>query len=347
MTCTGHIANGDLVASKLRALGRVALLAGLTAASVPIGTARANDSSASLDAGGLRLTFNPSIRVESEDLYLSRAQVRVHYRFHNVSTQDISTLVAFPLPVMEIGEGGNYVLQGKDPINIMDFQVTVDGQRVDPSVEVKATRFGVDVTQVLKRFGIPLTMRDGDDLNARLDNLPPDVRRELERYGVVDWTSTFGANNKPLANVHWNTQITYYWFQKFPAGRPIEVTHQYRPVPRQFFFGNDQASSAELQNAYCMDPGFVRGARSLVQQTKQSSLWGYELKYVLTTAGNWLGPIQKFRLTVDKGAADALVSLCADGLKRNGPTTFVQTRDNYGPSEDLKVLFVAPFDPEK
>ena len=91
---------------------------------VPSGPAGANDSSASLDAGGLRLTFNPNIRVESEDLYLSRAQVRVHYRFHNVSAQDISTLVAFPLPVMEIGEGGNYVLQGKDPINIMDFQVT-------------------------------------------------------------------------------------------------------------------------------------------------------------------------------------------------------------------------------
>ena len=61
-----------------------------------VGPIKANDSTASLDAGGLQLTFNPDIRVESEDLYLSRAQVRVVYLFQNTSARDISTLVAFP-----------------------------------------------------------------------------------------------------------------------------------------------------------------------------------------------------------------------------------------------------------
>ena len=46
-------------------------------------TAFANDSTASLDAGGLKLTFNPDIGMESEDLYLSRDEVRVVYRFRN------------------------------------------------------------------------------------------------------------------------------------------------------------------------------------------------------------------------------------------------------------------------
>jgi hypothetical protein len=40
----------------------------------------------------------------------------------------------------------------------MDFQVTVDGTHVEPSVETRATRFGVDVTPVLKRYDIPPTM---------------------------------------------------------------------------------------------------------------------------------------------------------------------------------------------
>jgi hypothetical protein len=189
-------------------------------------------------------------------------------------------------------------------------------------------------------------MRNGEDLYPRLDSLPADTRHELERYGVIDWTSTFGAHNKPSANVHWNTQISFYWFQTFPANRTIEVMHRYRPVPRQFFFGADQLAAAEIQKTYCIDQAFARAARSLIQQTPQSLLSGYELKYVLTTAGNWLGPIQKFRLTIDKSEGNALVSLCADGIKRAGPTSYSLERERYGPSDDLKVLFVAPFGSE-
>ena len=248
---------------------------------------------------------------------------------------------------MEIGEGGNYALQGKDPINVMDFQVTVNGQRVEPSVEVKATRFGVDVTDVLKRHGVPLTMRDGDTLNQWLDSLPAEARRELERYGVIDWNSTGAANNKPSANMHWDTHIIFYWFQTFPAGRTIEVTHRYRPVPRQFFFSNHDLASAEKQKVYCIDPAFARSARSLIQQSSQATLSGYELKYVLTTARNWMGPIQNFRLTVEKASPDALVSLCATGIKRASPMSYVLALENYSPAEDMKVLFVEPVSEEK
>ena len=49
--------------------------------------AGANDSTASLDAGGLQLTINPAIRVESEELDLNRAQVRVARRLLPVLRQ--------------------------------------------------------------------------------------------------------------------------------------------------------------------------------------------------------------------------------------------------------------------
>lgn len=39
--------------------------------------------------------------------------------------------------------------ENRDPINFIDFQVTADGKRVEPQVEVKAIRHGVDVTEVL------------------------------------------------------------------------------------------------------------------------------------------------------------------------------------------------------
>ena len=110
------------------------LLAGLIALAVMLhaSAASANDSTASLDTGGLKLTFDPDISIQSEDLYLSRDEVPVVSRFHNRSEHDIATLVAFPLPVMIISEEGNYDIQGRDPVNVMDFEVTVDGKRLTP-----------------------------------------------------------------------------------------------------------------------------------------------------------------------------------------------------------------------
>ena len=316
----------------------------------PLATATANDSTASLDAGGLSLTFNPDISMESEDLFLSRNEVRVVYRFHNGSDHDIATLVAFPLPVMIIGEEGNYDLQGRDPADVMDFKVTVDGQPVDPSVEIKATRFGVDVTEVLKRYDVPPTMiasGEGNALNDRLDDLPPQAKKELERYGVIDWNTTFGAENKPLANAHWDTHMAYYWFQNFPAGRTIEVTHRYQPVPRSFFFAKEDLSTPQTRQLYCMDQGFTAAAEKALKQSPQNILAGTELKYVLVTAGNWLGPIKNFHLTVEKPSTQALVSLCAPGIKRTGPTTFAMSAADYAPDTDLNILFLEPMREEQ
>jgi hypothetical protein len=251
---------------------------------------------------------------------------------------------------MEIGEEGNYIFAGNDPVNVMDFQVTVDGKKVEPSVEVRATRFGVDVTDVLKRYNIPLTMAGGDEASAaaydRLNALPEDARRELERYGVIDWEAATGAEDKPLATTHWETHIAFYWFQTFPAGRSIEVTHRYHPVPRHFFFGKEDLASPEMRKIYCIDSDFVRSAEAKLAQSSQDILKGYELKYVLTTAENWLGPIGKFKLTVDKTTPDALVSFCAQGIKKTSPTTFVLSEDDYNPSEDLSILFVEPLKDE-
>jgi len=329
----------------------LAALAGLLA----MAPASANDSSASLDADGLRFTYNPNIKIESEALSLSLEEVGVGYRFHNISDRDISTLVAFPLPVMYVGEEGNYVLpDNRDPVNFINFQVTVDGKRVEPSVEVKAIRHGIDVTEVLKRHGIPLTMLAESDeatiaLHARLDDLPDDAQQELERYGVIDWSTSWGANNKPQASEHWETYITFYWFQTFPARRTIEVTHRYHPVPRHFFFVEEDLASDDMRKKYCFDQAFTQAARAMLKRAAEGqeedyspTLAGRELKYVLTTAGNWLGPIQKFQLKVEK-SPDALVSLCAEGIKRPSPTTFDLAEDNYSPNKDLNVLFIAPF----
>lgn len=202
------------------------------------------------------------------------------------------------------------------------------------------------MTDVLQRYDIPQTMIAAGDggaaLQDRLDSLPQAARDEFERYGAIDWNTNFGAGDKPLANAYWDTQITYYWFQTFPAGQSIEVTHRYKPVPGSFFFSKEELANPGTRKRYCMDQAFIDAAAKALKQASQDVLAGTELKYVLATARKWLGPIGKFTLTVENPSPQALVSLCAAGIKRASPTTFVLSAEAYVPERDLDILVVQP-----
>ena len=69
-------------------------------------------------------------------------------------------------------------------------------------------------------------------------------------------------------------------------------------------------------------------------------LFERRIAYVLTTGANWSGPIGDFRLTVDKGEPDSLVSFCADGVKKIAPTVFEVRHANFTPTRDLDVLIL-------
>ena len=68
----------------------------------------------------------------------------------------------------------------------------------------------------------------------------------------------------------------------------------------------------------------------------------WNVEYVLRTANSWAGPIGHFRLTLDKGAANRVISLCAEGLRKTGPTTFVMEKTDFTPDSDLEILLVSP-----
>jgi hypothetical protein len=146
----------------------------------------------------------------------------------------------------------------------------------------------------------------------------------------------------PEAYLHWDTQVTFYWFQTFPAGKSIEVTHTYRPVPGSFFFYAPTLDIPEAQKMFCFDQDFTKAAVAGLKTAWQNTMYGYELRYILTTARNWGGPIGKFKLTVEASAPGSLVSSCAKGLRRTSPTTLAMTREDYRPDEDLTILFVEP-----
>ncbi len=302
-------------------------------------SAHANDSTAILKSGALQLTASPHIALEREDLYLSATQVRVRYAFRNTSKRDVVTLVAFPLPDIVIGDDADYSIEAGDTANFIGFKVQVNGQTVTPTLQLRATRFGVDQTALLNELGVPV-LPFGADFYPSLENISPAGRNALEEAGLADWDTSFGANNTPLPNPHWRAHAVYFWKQTFPAGAVTQVSHSYRPVPGVSFFSPEILNDLPMRDTYCMDKSFRRSAARKLAKSQNAMM--RELHYVLTTGANWLGTIGAFHLTIDKGSPRNLVSLCIEGINKTGPTTFEVRKKDFLPERHLKILILEP-----
>jgi len=301
--------------------------------------ALANDSTAELSAGGLQLVRTEAIQLVSEDLFVSADAVRVTYHFINTADSPITTIVAFPLPPIDavVPEEMNIVLPDSGSPNFVDFAVTVDGAAVTPSIEERATALGIDRTAVLRNLGLPLNPI-ADGLYDRLQKLSDEDKAELKRLGLV-------TIDPYSVEATWKLETTFYWEQTFPPGREVVVEHGYKPVVGFSFFGDYVLHDPGYKAKYCIDNDFDRAARkklAAVAGTDFPYLQEKRISYILTTANNWSGPIGKFRLTVDKGDPQALVSFCGTGVTKVSPTRFEMTATDFMPDKDLDILIAAP-----
>ena len=303
--------------------------------------ASANDSVASMQAGGLVLERTEGITMLSEDLYLSASEVRVTYRFLNHTDEDIETIVAFPMPDIEPGymtDTGGFL---DEPERMLPFITWAGGYPVRTEVEKRAVVGEANVTRRLQNLNVPLNPYGQETLDA-LEALPEATRAALEAEGLIDRGAPDGENRWAWPN--WTLRTTHYWTQYFPAGEEVEIRHIYAPAPggtSVTTVGNpdlDGTPGEEYAARYCIDDALVNGARrGWASGLHYSETW---LDYVLTTGANWSGPIRDFRLVVDKGSPDNLVSFCAEGVRRISPTQFEVRRTNYTPTRDLHVLIL-------
>ncbi len=149
------------------------------------GPALGNDSTAQLGAGGLQLVRTDAIELLSEDLYVSAREVRVAYHFRNKTTEPVTYLVAFPLPVIDaiVPEAMNVMLPDSKSDNFVDFTITVDGKPVTPSIEARATALGQTRPPSSGDFGLPLNPI-ADGLYDTLGKAPAAMKAELNRLGM-------------------------------------------------------------------------------------------------------------------------------------------------------------------
>lgn len=312
------------------------------------GSAHANDSAAAIGQGGLTLVQQGDVAMLSEDLYVSAPKIRVKYAFRNEGKAPVTTLVAFPLPEVDLGQAyeGNIGWPSDDQNDPTGFKVKVDGVAVKARLEAKAMVGGKDVTAALKTAGVPVIYPFGDFWDRVKKIKRADIDK-LAKAGIVDVDT---ASNEVRPN--WTLKSAYYWEQTFPPGKIVNVEHEYAPVTGGSFWLDGmiktqaEAEKHEFFRDFCLDQSTLDGiARKLTadkaRNPQGSAMLSYiDIRYILKTGRNWKGPIGTFKLTVDKGGPTNLVSFCADGVKKAGPTTFVVEKSNWEPDRDLSVLIL-------
>lgn len=321
------------MASKRRLTATLGLLALTAAGALP---ARGNDSAAALDAGGLVLVRDPEIALESEDLRIGLRRIDVDYVFRNTGPSARTVRVAFPLPPIDGEELSLSALSlpFPDRANFVGFTVSVDGRAIEPALEERAFLGAREVSDTLKRDGLPLNPLRRDDLEKGLKRLAPAALAALHGAGLLSEASADAA-------AQWRGEAKFHWEQTFPAGQAVRVSHGYAPVKGNHLVSAKEAGERDYRERYCLDDAGLAGIRRLGARKPDGYTRAVEVPYIVTTARNWAGRIGRFTLTVDKGRPDALVSFCRTGVRKTGPTTFVWEARDYLPDADLRVLVVS------
>ena len=315
------------------------------------GPALANDTTAELRTGGLVFVRSDVISMEREDLYISPREVRVEYRFRNTSDEDVESIVAFPMPEIRGEPYSEVAVPDSQTDNFLGFEVEVDGRRIRPELEQKAFAAGLDVSDALTGAGVPLNPY-AEGAYAALARLSAATRADWAARGIVQHSAYHDGKTLVEETVPvWSMRSTYWWRMTFPRGKRIEVRHRYQPsvggTVAVTFFQDGKPLRSELnayRQKYCVDDAFLRAverahARAPEGFSPYAENW---ISYILTTGGNWAGTIGDFRLTIDKGAAENLVSFCGNNVKKIGPTTFEMRATDFYPERDLDILLLRP-----
>ncbi|MDX9974661.1 MAG: DUF4424 family protein, partial [FCB group bacterium] len=142
--------------------------------------------------------------------------------------------------------------------------------------------------------------------------------------------------------------VTYHWTQTFPPGEVVKVKHEYHPV-----VGFEQSQPEPFEKDH-PDAGMDQKTREYVQKRTAELLkaepdqGGYFLatwvKYILTTANTWQGPIRDFELIVKKPGKNPenyITTFSWDGpVERIDATTFRARKTDFEPKQELTVYFL-------
>ena len=315
---------------------------------------QANDSTGFVSTGGIEYIKNDKIAMQSEDLFISQEKIKVGYQYKNLTDQDISETVLFPLPIVIKQSISDFA----DTQGLIDsFKIWANGKEIKPEIHLRTFIYTIDE-------------RESD--GGESDLIPHDVTEVLQACGLTEeemkdpWTLKFEGKveekilscqdprlarfnlpevDEDISSFVWGAQIIYSWQQTFKANEITEVQHTYQPLvggslsmPRP---RNDSFES--FGKYYCVDPNLQK---TFIKHWGEYGLPYRAMGYILTTGSNWAKPIEDFTLTIER-QKNEVVSFCWDTpskinkIKDDGKVVQFQVKEkSFLPKQDLDVLFV-------
>jgi hypothetical protein len=312
--------------------------------------AYANDSSAELGAGGIILKKLDGVRIKNEDLNIGLNKISVHYVFENTTNHDIETEVAFPIAPYTASESMGFSerkfkgeeVRLNDP-EFLDFTATVNGKEITVQKESKAYLGGKDVTNVLKKLGVNIESIDSawaqisDDVggpNLHVVKLGSAIKKDLLKQGLIDYLD----HGMPT----WTVKTNFYWHQIFSAKKSVEIDHIYSPgkgfTPIAESEGPIKSQIKVPRDFGCPDLSTQSELQKMLARHKGGSIGKQWVRYILVTAKNWDGPIEKFHLTVTP-EKNSVVTTCDKGPSKERNGDLIWSKSNDIPKDDLTIYF--------
>lgn len=327
---------------------RSLLVAGAMLVAVP---AFANDTAVQLTTGGLEFITNQDIEMVSEELFISREEIRVIYEFRNNGAADQNVLVAFPMPDIVPNWWSPTAFPNGPVDNLFNFETTFNGKPVEATLHEYAFAVGVDRSDYLREKGLSL-VSFAESTSEATDALDDATTAEMLHLGLlVPDQYDVGEGMEEHFYPMWTYRATYTWEGDFPAGETVKVEHRYTPsvggTTGVTFLSEpyeDYDPAADYAKKYCTDASFLQAVRKTLKNKDEpwsAPFFENWISYILTTGGNWGGgTIGKFRLVIDKGAPENLVSFCGEDVKKIGPTTFEMVATDFYPEREIDILIL-------
>jgi Domain of unknown function (DUF4424) len=292
----------------------IVILAAALALATPL-SVLADDSAASIAAGGLVPRRETRIVMAKEVLRISPKKVVVDYDFRNDSDEDVITEVAFPIPPYK----NEFPNGSASEQAFQSFKLWVDGKPAHYESEAKATLKGLDVTRILNENHIDIpTFGHFDDSSTSgvvlvpdFSRLPKTAQTRLLKNGLFD-------DEGSIIFSHYTVHLQYHWTQTFPAHSAVHIRHEYSPV-----LGFTQVSSAvddlltqvttghhtaaedsdgiKLLSDFCPDKAFLSAVSRHLRESEFETAYPEWVDFILTTANTWKTPIEDFTLIIERG----------------------------------------------
>jgi hypothetical protein len=236
-----------------------------------------------------------------------------------------------------------------NPLNFVGFSTRINGKPVSFSTNQQAFSNNKNVTASLTEMGIPIFPVGAEQL--KINDLPEEVRTRAVAQGLLVES---GTNDKgmPLYDATWTLKTSVVRQQSFPPGKPVTVEHRYRTsvgmsfdtILRQGLRQNKNLEPEVLRykGKYCVGDNFIKLVDSLrtADRPGKPRMIERRISYVLSTGANWAGPIKDFRLVVDKGNAERIVSFCGQDIREISATQLEMRAADFTPKQDLEILIL-------